>query len=432
MSADTSPVLITRLRNGLEVRLKEIHTAPVISCWIWYRVGSRDERPGLTGISHWVEHMLFKGTPAFPAGELDRAMSQHGGSWNAFTWHDYTTYLATMPAKHIDLVLRLEADRMVNSIFDPDDVEKERTVIISERQGRENQPTFLIEEKVQQEAFGHHSYHHSVIGDLADLKSISRDDLYGYYQRAYTPSNAVLTLAGDFDSNEMLQRIRELYEDIPSGEILDWAPATEPIQDNERRVEQQGSGETTFLRVAYHAPAGTDSDFLPLVVLDSMLTGASSLNLLGSALSNKTTRLYRALVEPGLAAGVGGGLQSSIDPLLYWFSITLAPGQTPEQVLEAFDLEMTKIIDNAVTRAEIDKAIKQARALFVYDNETITRQAFWLGFTEMFADHKWREAYLERISAIQPQEILEAARRHLKPSNRVVGTFIPTGKGVNG
>ena len=416
----------------MQVRLKEIHTAPVTSCWIWYRVGSRDEQPGLTGISHWVEHMQFKGTPAFPAGELDRAISLHGATWNAMTWIDFTTYLATMPAEHIDLVLRLEADRMVNSIFDPEEVEKERTVVISERQGRENQPTFLIDEQVQQEAFRVHSYRHEVIGDFADLTSISRDDLYAHYRRGYTPSNAVLTMAGDFSSKAALRRIEELFESIPSGEALDSAPAEEPTQDDERRVELKGPGETHFLRVAYHAPAATDPDFLPLVVLDSVLSGASSISFLGSALSNKTTRLYRALVEPGLAAGVGGGLSSTIDPFLYWFHMTLAPGKSPEKVIEAFDLEIARILNERVARAEIDKAIKQARALFIYDNETITGQAFWLGFAEMFADHAWREAYLERISTIQPQEILDAARKYLIPSNRIVGIYIPTGKGVDG
>jgi len=432
MSAGSNSVLRKRLSNGLEVRLQEIHTAPVASSWIWYRVGSRNETPGLTGISHWVEHMQFKGTPAFPAGELDRAMSLHGGSWNAMTWLDFTTYLATMPVEHIDLVLRLEADRMINSIFDPDEVEKERTVVISERQGRENQPTFRIEEKVQREAFRKHSYGHMVIGDLADLNTIRREDLYTFYQRYYCPNNAVLAMAGDFDSEAMLGRIEELYAGIPAQEIPASTPSEEPRQDGERQVEVQGPGETVFLRVAYHVPEGTAPEFLPLIVLDSMLSGASSLSFLGSSLSNKTTRLYRALVEPGLVAGVGGGLWSTIDPFLYWFHMTLSPGQSSEQALKVFDAEMGKILDEPVSHAEVDKAIKQARALFVYDSETITRQAFWLGFAEMIADHTFRDTFLERISAVQPQDILEAARKYLIPSNRIIGQYLPTGRAVDG
>jgi zinc protease len=431
MTTGEDHVLRACLPNGLEVRIRENHNAPVASCWIWYRVGSRNEQPGLTGISHWVEHMQFKGTPAFPAGVLDREMSLHGGTWNAMTWLDFTTYLATMPAEHIDLVLRLEADRMVNSLYDPAEVESERTVVISERQGRENQPTFRIEEKIQRAAFNVHSYRHEVIGDLADLQSMSRDDLYAHYQRGYNPSNAVLTMAGDLNAQAMLRRIEELFEPIPSGELLDQSPSAEPQQTEERRVEMQGPGSTCFLKVAYHAPPGPDPDFLPLVVLDSMLSGASSLSFLGSALSNKTTRLYRALVEPGLAAGVGGGLWATIDPYLYWFHITFQPDQAVEEVLAAFDEEITKILETPVTQDEIDKAIKQARALFAYDYETITRQAFWLGFTEMFAEHTWLERYLERIRAVQPDEILDVARRYLIPNNRVVGSYLPTGAGTD-
>ncbi len=431
MSTGTNPILRTRLQNGLQIRLLENHTAPVASCWIWYRVGSRNEQPGLTGISHWVEHMQFKGTPAFPAGVLDRAMSLHGGTWNAMTWLDFTTYLATMPAEHIDLVLRLEADRMVNSLYDAEEVESERTVVISERQGRENQPTFRIEEQMQRAAFNVHSYRHEVIGELADLQSISRDDLYAHYQRGYVPSNAVLAMAGDIDAQAMLRRIEELFEPIPSGDAWELSPSSEPPQMEERRVEVQGPGETCFLKVAYHTPSGMDPDFLPLVVLDSILSGASSLSLLGSALSNKTTRLYRTLVEPGLAAGVGGGLWATIDPYLYWFHITLAPGKKVEKVLAAFDAEITKILEESVTQIEIEKAIKQAQALFAYDYETITRQAFWLGFSEIFSDHTWVETYLDRIHTIRPEHLLEAARKHLIPENRVVGVYLPTGVGIH-
>ncbi|MEJ2599162.1 MAG: pitrilysin family protein [Anaerolineales bacterium] len=165
------------LSNGLTVLLKEIHTAPLISQWVWYRVGSRNERPGVTGVSHWVEHMQFKGTRRYPPGSLDKAIARLGGYWNALTHLDWTTYLETMPAASIDLVLELEADRMLNSRFDPQDVASERTVIISERQGNENEPLFQLSEAVQKKAFQVHAYRHEVIGDQADLESMQRDDL---------------------------------------------------------------------------------------------------------------------------------------------------------------------------------------------------------------------------------------------------------------
>ena len=187
----TNKITQVILKNGLKVMLKEIHTTPIISSWVWYRVGSKDETTGRTGISHWVEHMQFKGTKKFPASILDKAISREGGSWNAFTFLDWTTYLETMPADKIDLALRLEADRMKNSLFNEDEVASERTVIISEREGHENEPLFRLGEAMQQTAFRVHPYHHEVIGDMADLHTITRDDLYKHYRTYYLPNNAV-------------------------------------------------------------------------------------------------------------------------------------------------------------------------------------------------------------------------------------------------
>ena len=160
----------TTLSNGLTVLLKEIHTAPLISSWMWYRVGSRDEAPPLTGISHLVEHMQFKGTPKYPASMMDKAISRDGGMWNAFTFLDWTTFFETMPADKIDLALRLEADRMRHSVFDEKEFASERTVVASEREGNENEPLFQFGEAVQQAAFRVHPYHHEVIGDMADIQ----------------------------------------------------------------------------------------------------------------------------------------------------------------------------------------------------------------------------------------------------------------------
>ena len=200
------------LSNGLKILLKEIHTAPLISSWVWYRVGSRDEASGCTGISHLVEHMQFKGTPQFPASSLDRDISRDGGIWNAFTFMDWTTYLETMPADKIDLGLRLEADRMCNSLFDEKEFATERTVVISEREGSENEPHFLLGEAVQQAAFRVHPYHHEIIGDLVDLQSMSREDLFQHYRTYYIPNNAIIGVAGDFKTSEMLARLQELFE----------------------------------------------------------------------------------------------------------------------------------------------------------------------------------------------------------------------------
>jgi len=425
-------VLQTRLRNGLRVHLKEIHTAPVVSCWIWYKVGSRNERPGGTGISHWVEHMQFKGTPRFPAGTLDRTINRDGGIWNAMTWLDWTAYYETLPADKINLALELESDRMVNCLYEPKEVESERTVIISEREGHENEPTFRLAEEVQGTAFRVHSYHHEVIGDISDLRSISRDDLYQHYRNYYTPSNAVLAIAGDFRSSTLLKRIREYYGGIPTSDIIEFESRAEPQQFGEKRVLVEGPGETPFVEITYHSPAGNHPDFLPLSILDSLLTGASSLNFFGGGISNKTSRLYRELVEGDLAAAVSGSLPASIDPFMYSIRATVRSDSESDRVVDVIDQEIEKLLQEKVQEAEVSKAIKQARALFAYGSESISNQAFWLGCSEMFASYEWFETYLDRISEITSERILEVARRYLTPQNRTVGIYRPRGGTFNG
>ncbi|MFZ5880507.1 MAG: M16 family metallopeptidase [Chloroflexota bacterium] len=418
------------LDNGLKVMLKEIHTAPLVSAWIWYRVGSRDEVGGGTGLSHWTEHMQFKGTPQFPAAVLDRAISREGGAWNAMTYLDWTTYYATMPSGGIDLILRLEADRMVNSLFDAREVASERTVIISEREGSENEPLFRLGEAVQQAAFRVHPYHHEVIGDMADLLTIDRERLYAHYRAFYIPNNAVLAVAGDFDAKVMLERIREWFGPIPAGPLPPRIARPEPPQNGEVRVAVEGPGETAYVQVAYHFPPASHPDFFPLTVLDSLLAGASSLNMFGGGLSNKTSRLYRALVDKELAVSVSGGAAATIDPFLYHLTLTVHPERAPGEVLAALDAEIERLQSERIPKREIARAIKQARAIFAYGSENITNQAFWLGYAEMFARYEWFQTYLERLAEVTPQDVQRVAREYLRPRNRVVGFYLPDGKGA--
>ena len=416
------------LPNGLWVLLKEIHTAPIISHWVWYRVGSRSEASGLTGISHWVEHMLFKGTPQFPAGMLDQAIAREGGVWNAFTFLDWTTYYETLPAGKIDLALRLEADRMSQATFDPQEVEAERTVIISERQGEENNPLFRLSEAVQAAAFQVHPYHHEIVGDLPDLQRITRDELYQHYRTHYLPNNAVLAVAGDFESEALLKRIQALYAPIPAGAQPARLEQPEPPQSGERRVTVEGPGETVYLQVAYRAPAGDEADFFALNVLDSLLSGPTNLNLFDGGISNKTSRLYRALVDKELAVGIDGGLQATIDPYLYNLLATVHPDQTPEACLAVIDAEAARLQDTPPSQKELRRAVKQARALFAYGSESISNQAFWLGFAEMFDSYDWFTHYLERLEAVTPEQVQRAAQVYLRPQNRTVGIYMPSGE----
>ena len=418
------------LSNGLKVLLKEIHTAPLVSSWMWYRVGSRDEVTGATGLSHWTEHMQFKGTPRYPATVLDRAISREGGVWNAMTFLDWTTYYETMPSDRFDLALSLEADRMVNSLFDEKDVASERTVIISEREGNENEPLFQLGEAIQQTAFRVHPYHHEVIGDMADLQTITRDMLHAHYRKYYVPNNAVLAVAGDFETRSMLARIRELFEPIPAGHVPPRLARPEPPQRGEIRLTVEGPGETAYLQVGYRFPSASHPDFFPLSVLDSLLAGPSNPNLFGGGISNKTSRLYRALVDKELAVSVSGGSSLTVDPFLYFFTLTVHPERSPEQVLAALDAEIECVQTELVSRQEIARAIKQARAIFAYGSENITNQAFWLGFAEMFADLDWFLTYLDRLAAVTPRDVRRVAREYLRPQSRIIGAYLPSGEGA--
>ena len=420
------PVTTETLSNGLHVMLKEIHTAPIISQWIWYRVGSRDEIPGKTGISHWVEHMQFKGTPQFPASVLDKAISREGGFWNALTYVDWTTYFETMPAAKIDLALRLEADRMVNSSFNPEEVASERTVIISERQGKENEPMFQLNEAMRAAAFRVHPYHHEVIGDMADLETMEREDLYRHYRNYYRPNNAVLTVAGDFETDRMLERIRELYAPLPEGEQPPRQSRPEPPQRGEHRLVIEGTDDTTYVQAIYHAPSASEDDFFPLMVLDSLLSGPASLNMFGGGISNKTSRLYRRLVEGDVAASIHGSLPVTIDPYLYRVTITVRSDHSPEEAITALDEEIRRLQDEPPSKEAIQRAAKQARALFAYGSESITNQAFWMGFSEMFATYEWFNTYLDRLQAVTPEDVQRIAQTYLVPRNRVLGTYLPT------
>jgi zinc protease len=420
----------TKLSNGLTVLLKEIHTTPLISLWVWYRVGSRDEVPPLTGISHLVEHMQFKGTRRFAAEVMDKAVAREGGTRNAFTFLDWTTYFETMPANKIDLALRLEADRMVHSLIDLRELASERTVVISEREGHQNEPMFLLSEAVQHAAFRVHPYHHEIIGDMADLRTMRREDLYRHYRGYYVPNNAIVSVAGDFGSKEMLERIRKYFGHIPAGPTPPRLSRTEPEPRGESRVTVEGPGETAYLQVAYRFPAASHPDFFALSVLDSLLAGPSNLNMFGGGgISNKTSRLYRALVDRQFAVGFSGGSNLTVDPYLYSISITLHPKRKPAEALAALDREIARIQNQTVAPGEIARAIKQARANFAYGTENITNQAFWLGYAEMFASYAWFESYLQKLAAVTARDIRKAAGRYLQPRSRVVGEYVPTGNG---
>ena len=415
------------LDNGLLVVLKEMHHAPVVSFWLWYRVGSRNESPGITGISHWVEHMMFKGTPTFPQGEFDKVVAREGGVFNGMTWIDWTTYFETLPSDRFDLALRIESDRMVNSLFDAQELEKERTVVISEREGAENFPQWLLNEEVRAAAFRVHPYRHQVIGWKQDLQTMSRDDLWQYYRAYYAPNNAIAVAVGDFQSDALLARIGELFGDIPPGPELPTVRAVEPPQRGERRVIIEGEGKTAYLQMVFHAVPATHEDYFPLVVLDAVLGGAKPMSFLGGGMTNRSSRLYKALVDTELAAEVGCSVEPTIDPFLFSFHATVRPERTLEEVEAALWAELERVAQEPISPEELTKAIKQARAQFAYSSESVSSQGFWLGFSEIVASTEWFYGYLDSLADVTIEDVQRVAKKYLAKSRRTVGWYVPQG-----
>src|SRR5215204_50463 len=319
----SNDIATTQLNNGLGVILWEDHAAPIVSIWTWYRVGSRNERPGRTGLSHWVEHMQFKGTASIHRAQIFRDVPRPAATPTALTSHDWTAYFETVPSHQIELPLRIESDRMVGSLFAPDEVESERTVILSERHGAENNPGYALYEEVAGAAFHAHPYRHMVIGYESDLRTISRDDLFTHYRRFYQPENAFIVAAGDFEGNQLLHRLERAFAAIPAGEAIPRSiGVAEPAQLGERRVVLRRPSGVPYLRLAYHAPRGADADAVPLLVAEAILSGGQPMGLGGGSSMGRSSRLYKALVASGLARAAGSDMSLTVDPFVFQIGVT--------------------------------------------------------------------------------------------------------------
>lgn len=413
------------LENGLKVILKKTTAAPVVSTWLWYRVGSRNEVGSYTGLSHWVEHMMFKGSRQYPKGTIMRLIDRHGGYANAMTSHDFTTYYATLPSDHAILPLQIEADRMTGASFDPEEVASERTVILSEREGNENEPGYLLAEEVTAAAFRVHPYHHQSIGWRQDLQAIDQDTLLRFYKRHYMPNNAVLVIVGDIDPEAHHEHVKTIFGHIPTGDLPAQRIPQEPPQRGERRVKLRMPGSAPILRISYHVPPVSHKDYIPLVVADAVLSGGKAMFAFGGS-STRSTRLYRALVEKELASSVGSSYHPSLDPYLFNLGATVRDGRQPQEVEEALVEQIHKLQREPVPSKELRTAIKQTQAQFAYSSESVTSQALTLGFLEMVDHHERMGTILDELARVTPDDVLRVTQAYLTEDERIVGLFEPT------
>src|SRR5687767_13280142 len=325
-------------------------------------------------------------------------------------------------------MLFIEAERMDACLYDPADCESERTVIISELQGGENDPEQLLDTEVTATAFKVHPYHHPTIGWLPDLQSMTRDDLYGHYRKFYVPSNATLVIVGDVDAEDVLKKVEKQFGGIASGSRPARIRQSEPEQQAERRVVLRKEGTTAYWKAVFHAPAFEHQDFFPLLVADAVLNGAAGLNIWsmgGVSRPQRSARLYRALVDKGLGSTVSGALMPTEHPFLYSINVSVAEGQSLASVEGVVMGEIEKLRAGGITPAELTKVHTQLRARFVYDADSVTDIAHQLGYFETISSWKAYEKLRERLDAVTVDAVQAAASKYLTASNRTIGWFEP-------
>ena len=406
----------THLANGLTILSKEAHAAPVVYFSVWYKVGSRNEISGQTGLSHILEHMMFKGTNDLPPGAIDHLFLTNGGEINASTGEDRTEYHELIAADRLELAARIEADRMENSKFDPTELAHEMTVVRSELEGDANSPGFDLEANTfTPAAFTSHPYHWPVIGWRTDVEAVSgrRDVIYDYYRKHYMPNNAIVVMVGDFDTKKAVAIVQKQFGIYPAG-ILDTHNITpEPPQRGERRVTLKRPGTTGEVLVGYHVPETGQPDHYVLDVISQILSGGRS------------ARLYQALVEKGIAQSASGNDSDNKDPYLMVFDGTPSAGVTNTAVETALEAEIAKLQTTPVTAGELARAITQTEAAFIYQNDSVSGQANDLGAYAVIGLPHYRATYLNKIRAVTAADIQRAAKTYFTADNRTVAYFDP-------
>ncbi|HEX3843290.1 MAG TPA: pitrilysin family protein [Steroidobacteraceae bacterium] len=408
------------LANGMRVIVWPVRNIPNVALYNWVRAGSRNERPGATGLAHFFEHMMFNGTSRHPPGEFDRLMEAQGGANNAFTSDDVTVYQDWFPANALELVLDLESDRVAHLAFRPEVIESERGVVASERRlCVEDNSHGLLAEQVQASAFVAHPYRFPTIGWPADIRSWTLQDLQVFYRTYYAPNNLTLALAGDVDPERAIALARRFFEPIPAQAPPPPVSAAEPEQLCERRVLIRRKAHTPLLHCAYKAPPAADPR-APAVSL-----------LLSALVEGDASRLHRALVEDRqLAIEVGGHWQEGFDPGLLWLSLTLPEGADPEEARAALDAELSAVTADGVTDAELERARNLAIVGMWKKLATIDGKAQLLGEYEVFQGD-WSRLFdaPARIAAVSAEELRAVAAEILDERRRTLGVLVPSAGG---
>jgi zinc protease len=406
----------TVLPNGLKVLLLEDHKAPVAVFQVWYRVGSRNEQLGKTGLSHLLEHVMFKGTKTVGPEEYSKIIQRNGGNDNAFTGEDATTYFATLASDRVSVVIDLEADRMHNLSFDEAVFTPELHVVMEERRLRtDNNPVAALFEVISSTAYEAHPYGWPIIGFMNDLRQATREDALAYYRTYYTPGNAFVVCIGDFSSNDLMEKIDKAFSAVPAGEAPPRVRAVEPEQRGERRAVLRREAQLPFVAIGYHVPNLSDKDGAALEVLSAVLSGGES------------ARMHRHLVyEKRLARDAGASYDlTTIDPSLFMLYAQPLPGKSAARVEKELLAEVESVRTAAVSEHELTKAKNGLQAHFIFAQDSLFYQGLLLGQYETSATWRDIDTYLPKVLAVTPEDVQRVARLYLTATNRTVGTLDP-------
>ena len=404
------------LPNGLRVLVLENHKAPLATFNVFYRVGSRNEQFGKTGLSHLCEHLMFKGTKKLGPEEFSQIIQQNGGEDNAFTESDFTDYFETMNKDHIDVPITLEADRMGN--FEPKDFDKEKHVVLEERRMRtEDNPEDALDEMVRAAAYVAHPYHWPVIGWFHDVDGLTLDDAMAYHKIYYSPQNALIVAVGDFDGDQVLKLISEAFSGIKNGPKPPPLTDLEPPQDGTRRVELKHAANLPAFEEAYHVPNIVSPDAYALEVVSEILSDGQS------------SRLYKKLVvEKQMVVDIGAGYDmTAFSPGLFVVSAQMRPGVKAADTQVEVEKELAAMRDAPVGAEELQKAKNLEQAQFVFGQDSVMREAEMLGVYEMLGDYRNVDKYLDGIDKVTAADVQRVAKTYLVATNMTEGVLVPTG-----
>jgi zinc protease len=411
------------LANGMQIIVWPDHDIPNVALFNWVHVGSRNEVPGITGLAHFFEHMMFNGTSTRPQGEFDRILEANGARNNAFTTTDVTVYQDWVPRAALATVFEAEADRLRNLAFEPKVIESERGVVHSERRLRvEDSLVGRLQEQVQATAFLAHPYGIPTIGWPSDIESWRIEDLKSFFATNYAPNNCTLVVVGDVEPKSTIALARQYFEPIPAQAPPDPIRTTEPAQEGERRVNIEAEAQSPLLQFAYHSLSGADSQQPALELLTRILTDGDA------------SRLHRVLVEEQkLAISADSYIDRGFDPGLAWFLLTLPAGGDAQKAEAVFDREIERLRDGGVTAQELTRARSQALADFWRGLATIDGKAQALGaYAVLQGGYRRLFDAPSAYESVTADDIRKLAADLLKPSNRTVGVLTakaPAGQG---